>query len=194
MEVYLKETRLAFGNGIWKPQVVKDSDSEPSYSCQFLIDPEKQPKLVKTIRAAMNQVAKEKWGAKAAVIMKKLEKMDKLCLHDGDTKEELDGYEGMLFVSARSKVKPTIVDRNREDLTIRDGRPYSGCIVTGLVDIYPQDNSFGKRINASLMGVQFVRDGEPFGGGRRAKADDFEDLGIDDDDDMEDDDDDDSMV
>ena len=39
-----------------------------------------------------------------------------------------------------------------------------------------QDNAYGKRVNASLRGVQFAGDGEAFGGGRPAEVDEFEDI------------------
>lgn len=38
------------------------------------------------------------------------------------------------------------------------------------------DNNFGKRINASLGGVQFYRDGDAFAGGGVASEDDFDDV------------------
>uniref|UniRef100_T1HEF4 Uncharacterized protein n=2 Tax=cellular organisms TaxID=131567 RepID=T1HEF4_RHOPR len=38
------------------------------------------------------------------------------------------------------------------------------------------DNNFGKRINASLGGVQFLRDGDAFAGGGVATPDDFENM------------------
>jgi hypothetical protein len=54
---------------------------------------------------------------------------------------------------------------------------YSGCFVNAQIDIWAQDNGFGKRINCTLAGVQFAADGDAFGGGRPASADDFDDLG-----------------
>ncbi|MNP74169.1 hypothetical protein D3C76_1710040 [compost metagenome] len=46
-----------------------------------------------------------------------------------------------------------------------------------IVDIWAQDNSYGKRINAQLQGIQFVKDGEAFsGGGTSADASDFEEI------------------
>lgn len=188
MQIQLKNVRLAFANAIFRAKAV--NDGEPSFSALFIIDPAEQPKLVKQIRKALDDVAEEKWGARASKIMTALKKQDKLCLHDGDTKEEYDGFEDMLYISARAKVAPLIIDRDRSPLSERSGRPYSGCYVNGIVDIWPQDSSeFGKRINAGLKGIQFVRDGDPFGGGKAAGADDFDDLGLDDDaDDLDDDD------
>ncbi|MDQ9777799.1 DUF2815 family protein, partial [Acinetobacter baumannii] len=43
-------------------------------------------------------------------------------------------------------------------------------------ELWCQDNNYGKRINASLRGVQFLKDGEAFAGGGIASEDDFEDL------------------
>ena len=44
------------------------------------------------------------------------------------------------------------------------------------IECWAQDNKHGKRINFSLLGVQFVRDGERLAGGSVATADDFEPL------------------
>ncbi|MNP47458.1 hypothetical protein D3C76_1415120 [compost metagenome] len=69
------------------------------------------------------------------------------------------------------------MDRDRTQLTAQEGKPYSGCYVNVIVDIWAQDNSYGKRINAQLQGIQFVRDGEAFsGGGTSADASDFEEI------------------
>ncbi|MDC5277565.1 DUF2815 family protein, partial [Acinetobacter baumannii] len=57
-----------------------------------------------------------------------------------------------------------------------DGRPYAGCYVNAAIELWCQDNNYGKRINASLRGVQFLKDGEAFAGGGVASEDDFEDL------------------
>lgn len=40
---------------------------------------------------------------------------------------------------------------------------YPGCIVNILLRPWPQNNTHGKKINANLIGVQFVRDGERLG-------------------------------
>lgn len=188
MQIQLKNVRLAFANAIFRAKSV--NDGEPSFSALFIIDPAEQAKLVKMIEATMDSVAEEKWDKRAPKIMAGLRKKDKLCLHDGDTKEEYDGFEDMVYISARSKVAPLILDRDKSPLSERSGRPYSGCYVNAIVDIYAQDSSeYGKRINAGLKGIQFVRDGEPFGAGKPADADDFDDLGLDEeDDDLADDD------
>ena len=56
---------------------------------------------------------------------------------------------------------------------------YSGCYVHASVDIWPQDNKWGQRINCTLRGVMFANDGENFGGGSTASASEFADFAID---------------
>jgi hypothetical protein len=82
-------------------------------------------------------------------------------------------------VSSRNKVRPLVLDRDKSPLTQSDGRPYAGCYVNGSIELWCQDNAYGKRINATLRGVQFYKDGEAFAGGGSATADEFDDLGVD---------------
>lgn len=101
----------------------------------------------------------------------------KLCLRDGGEKGHMDGFgDEVVFFNATNPKRPTVVDRDRTPLTESDGKPYAGCYVTALIDFWAQDNQYGKRVNATLTGVQFVRDGEAFGGARVASADDFDVL------------------
>ena len=170
MKIMLTNVRLAFPT-LFEAKTV-NGEGKPAFSASFLIDP--ADPQVKAINAAIEQVAKEKWGAKADAVLKQLRATDKVALHDGDLKSNYDGFAGNLYVSARSAVRPTVIDPARNPLTEQDGKPYAGCYVNVSIDLYAQDNSFGKRINASLRGVQFVRDGDAFGGGGSASADEFD--------------------
>ena len=65
----------------------------------------------------------------------------------------------------------------RSPLVAADGKPYSGCHVNVIIDVWAQDNQYGKKINAQLQGIQFLRDGEAFsGGGVAADQSDFEEI------------------
>jgi Enterobacter phage Enc34, ssDNA-binding protein len=175
MRLMIRDVRLAFPN-LWKA-TAPSSGGEPAFSASFIMPPN-HPQM-KEVNAALNAVAKEKWGAKAPAIYKALESSDKLCLHDGDTKAEYDGYEGNKFISTRSKVRPTVIDQQRQELTEADGKPYSGCYVNASIELWAQDNNYGKRVNAQLRGVQFLRDGDAFAGGSRpADADEFDEIGV----------------
>ena len=55
----------------------------------------------------------------------------------------------------------------------------SGYYVDAILDIWAQENSYGKRINAQLKGVQFRRKGDVFsGGGAPAEDDDFDEISV----------------
>jgi hypothetical protein len=172
--IMLKNVRLAFP-ALFEPKTV-NGEGEPAYSAG-LIFPKNHPQL-KEIKAAIAQVAKDKWGDKAAATLKTLEASDKTCLHDGDTKAQYAGYEGNLFISARSSAekRPLVLDRDKSPLVAADGRPYAGCYVNASLEIWAQSNNYGKRVNAQLRAVQFFKDGDSFGGGTPADADEFDDL------------------
>jgi hypothetical protein len=69
------------------------------------------------------------------------------------------------------------LNKDKSPLTEADGVVYSGCYVNGIIDLWAQNNNYGKRINATLLGVQFAGDGEAFSsGGSSASADDFDDI------------------
>lgn len=172
MKVKLKNVRLAFPV-LFEARAQNQGD-KPAFSAAFLFPPDHEAHQL--VNDAIEQVAKEKWGAKADVTLKAIRAADKVCIHNGDTKANLAGYEGNLFINARSATRPGVFDSDGSALTQFDGRPYAGCYVNAIIDVYCQDNSYGKRVNASLAGVMFAKDGEAFSGGGAATADDFSDL------------------
>ena len=176
MKIKLNNVRLSFAQ-LFEAKTV-NGEGKPAFSASFLINP-KDPQ-VKMINDAIDAVAKEKWGTKTEANLKVMRTADKVCLHSGDLKANYDGFEGMLYVSARNSLRPLVVDADKTPLVAEDGKPYSGCFVNASVELWAQDNNYGKRVNATLMGVQFFKDGESFSGGGVASADDFDDLSIDD--------------
>ena len=175
MKLTLKNARLAFAD-LFVPKAFQ-ADDPPKFKATFLI-PKNDPQI-KVIEAAMLEVATAKWAAKGALVLKGIRgNPNKFCFQDGDNKT-YDGFEGMMALGASNKTRPTVIDRDKSPLSEADGRPYSGCYVNAIIDIFAYDNS-GNGIAASLSGVQFLRDGEAFSGGRPASADEFEDLGVED--------------
>lgn len=173
----LKNVRVAFANGIFTPETVA-GEGKPRYGCSFLLDPN-HPQLAE-IRAKMLAVANEKWKAKAAGIYATLEKKDKLALHDGNDKPNYDGYPGNFYLSAAAQetAKPTVLNPDRTPFIEGSGqkRIYSGCFVNASIELWAQDNQYGQRVNATLRGVQFLRDGDSFSAARPADSDEFEDV------------------
>lgn len=104
---------------------------------------------------------------------------DKVFLKDGDEAFDLDKYpeyEGHWIVKASNGKRPTIINKDKTPLTEDDEVLYAGCYVNGSIEPWAQNNTFGKRVNANLLGVQFAKDGEPFGAGTQDVTDDFDDI------------------
>lgn len=150
-------------------------------------DPKAKVKTLPLLDAIALAVAKKKWNEKAQVVVNGLRGQDKLFFHDGDTKAELDGFEGNWFIALGSKGPVPMFNQDRSEASEKE--VYSGSYCNFQIDVWAQDNTDGgKRINASVYGVQKLRDGDAFAsGGPVAEADDFdEEIGVDDAEEVED--------
>lgn len=172
LEVRLERVRLSYP-ALFRPKAFegqggrgkgrdRDDDSELKYGASFIIDPETPhgKKALDQCEDAIDEAKFIEWGNKQPSL-----KDDKLALRD-DKGEDTDNpeCEGMWYVSASNKRRPKVLDRDgRTPLTDEDGVIYGGCYVNAIVRFWAQDNKWGKRVNASLEGVQFVKDGEAFG-------------------------------
>jgi len=177
MKVKLNKVRLAFPT-LFEPKAV-NGEGEPRFSAAFPIEPGSAN--AKALAAAMAAVAKDKWGEKAPAILKELKAKGRVCYKETPLSKDgevYDGFEDMHTVNASNKARPLVIDRDKAPLTAADGKPYGGCYVNASLELWAQDNGFGKRINATLKGVQFAEDGDAFGGGAPASPDDFDDLGV----------------
>ena len=177
MKIVLKLSRLSYPD-LFKPGTPPPgSASGPKFGGQFIIEPTGENAT--TVKNAILAVAKEKFGDNFATFLKALPK-DKKCLRVGNENLDnngnvRDGYKDMLYVVARNKARPVVVDQARRPLTEADGKPYGGCYVNVSLDIYALDKpGQGKSVNATLLGVQFAGEGESFGGAT-GSADDFDD-------------------
>lgn len=194
-EVKLKGVILSFAD-IFEPADDRKDDKtgeiiRGQYKANGLMKkgtPETAENVAK-IKAAGQQVKTQKWGP----VEKDWPKLkpEKVCLRDGDL-ENWDGYEGHLYISANSPDQPLCIDRVRDEkgkwveLTKANGglkKLYAGAVVNMIVRIWVQDNEHGKRLNAEIKAVQFVRHGTPFSGRTAVDAEaafDDDDVGQDD--------------
>ncbi len=168
--IMLSNARVAFPEFFEAKQV--GGKGTAAFSGCFLLPPD-HPDVVK-VKTGIAAVAKAKWPQEFSTILPVLIAGDKVCLHNGDLKANYDGFPGNLYVSARGKMRPLVIAQDRTPLTAADGKPYSGCYVNVQIALWAQDNQYGKRVNAQIRGVQFLRDGDAFGGGSVAQADEFE--------------------
>lgn len=164
MKITLKNVRLSFPS-LFHKEVFQGVEGK--YAATFLLDKEKHKAVIKEIQAAIAEKIKtDLKGAKLAA--------DKICLKDGD-EIEYDGYAGCMSIKASTPKRPLVIDKDKSPLTDEDNRIYSGCYVNAIIELWAQDNPFGKRVNCNLMGVQFAGDGQPFGDiGKSASVDEFD--------------------
>lgn len=162
MQVNLTNVRISFPD-LFTAKAFKDNPKK-SYGAAFLIP--NGSKQQAAIDKVVMELATEAWKTKAEKTVSQLKNDTKACCwYDGDLKE-FDGYEGHQILTAKrgeEKGRPTVVDRKGSPLTESDAVIYGGCYVNAKVDIWIQDNEFGKGIRAVLLGVQFVKDGDSFG-------------------------------
>jgi hypothetical protein len=177
MKIKLNNVRLSFPDLFTATQF--GGTGPFSYGAAFLFAPDSATD--KAVKAAFNAVAKEKWGAKADAIIKAVQgNPQKCCYYDGNLKD-YDGYENNMVLSAKrpqDKGRPLVVDADKSPLQAEDGKPYAGCYVNATVELWPQDNQHGKGMRCTVLGVQFLRDGDRFGGGSQPDTDDFEDISV----------------
>ena len=135
----------------------------------------------KKLQAAIDSVAKEKWGAKAKSVLEKIKEDGNICYLEKPKRnaegDVYSGYADMYTFNASGTTRPAARDRDgKTPLVESDGKVYSGVIANLIVDIWPQDNQWGKRVNAAPVGFQFIKHGTPLGGTAVAEDADFEEL------------------
>jgi hypothetical protein len=169
--VKLRNVRLSFP-ALFEARAM--DGGTPKFSAAFLLNKKSDAAQIKSLEEAINSLLKTKnKGGKLPP--------NKVCLRDGSEKD-FDGYgDEVMYVSASNARRPLVVDLQGNPLVTTDGKPYAGCYVNANIDVWWQDNKYGKRVNASLRSVQFVKDGESFGAGPLDAAKEFEDVTADED-------------
>ena len=174
MKIKLNNVRLSFPS-VFRKAVF--NGEETKFEATLLIDKESQADLIAKIQKGVDEKIKNDLkGSKLGA--------ERICFKDGDN-IEYDGYAGHMSIKASNNKRPMVIDKDKTPLTEDDNRIYAGCYVNAIIELWAQNNSYGKRINANLLGLQFAKDGEPFGDGVGATADDFD--FVDSDDDLDDD-------
>ena len=117
------------------------------------------------LKDAVARAAKEKWGAKLPAGFRSP-------IRDGAEKSHIAGYDGCIFVTAKSSQKPGVVDRALNILT-DSSEFYAGCIARATVVAFAYDRNGNKGVSFILSNVQKIADGEAFSS-RRSAQDDFD--------------------
>lgn len=185
MKLHLNNVRVSFANGLYKASAMEAGQQE-KFGADFILQPDSVvlrvnadgSKTKTPLREAELAVATEAWKANAAKVLATLEGSKK-SIRDGDLRvnkagDVYEGYAGNWYVTAKSPTRPLLVDQNRVAVTEEDGTIYSGCYVNAIVELYANTQPTKKGVFAGLKGVQFVKDGDAFGGSAPAAANEFD--------------------
>lgn len=164
--ITLKNARLSFPQ-IWTPKAYMEGQT-PKFSANFLLDKDKDSAQIDALKSAIKAAAVEGFNGQ-------IPKGLKTFLGNGEDKA-YDGYENAMFVSCSARQRPVVIDRDRTPLVEEDGRPYAGCYVNAALSLWVQNNQWGKRVNCNLNAIQFVKDGDSFGGNSLAVESVFDDI------------------
>jgi hypothetical protein len=177
-KILLKNVRMTYGDLYKVGKPIAGSESEPKFGATFIMDPNSD--AFKVAQAEFVAVANEKFGVNTPAILAELPK-DKKCIRRGNgqlTKkgEVRAGFADMMYLVAKNAIRPVVVDRLRQPALEGSGLLFDGCIVNCTVDIYAHEKEgLGKRVDATLLAVQYVSDA-PRLGGSVGSADDFDEL------------------
>jgi hypothetical protein len=150
-KIKLGSVRLSFPS-LFKPASF-NGESTGKYEATFILSKDEHADAIGQIKSQITELMKE---------LKTKLPADKVCLRDGDETGRPE-MAGCYSLKASTKKRPIVVNRDKTPITEDDNVVYAGCYVNAIVSLWAQNNGFGKRVNCQLDGVQFVRDGEPFG-------------------------------
>jgi hypothetical protein len=171
--IRIDNVRVSFPH-LDKPYAGEDGGT-PKFGIVGMLGKESHKAAKDLIVAAMNELLATNDNAKVA--------SDKKFIRNGDDQDR-EEYEGHYTVSARESRRVAVRDQ-RGQLILDESKiadmVYGGCYCNLLIRPWYQDGQkvgkgYGKRVNAGLVGVQFVRDGEPFGEARIDDTDAWDDV------------------
>jgi len=179
--IVIKGARLSYPN-LFRPHAPKakpgERQKEPDFNAVLILNKKEHAKEIAEIQKAVDSTLVKKF--------KRVPAKYKNPVRDGSDREDedasaaagkavyKDGYgPDVVFFSAANKRRPSVVDKDPNvPLVEADGRPYAGCYVNVCVSPWAWDHETGgKGVSFNLLAVQFLKDGEPFGGGESVKAD-----------------------
>lgn len=184
--------RLCFVNFVTPRQSENDDGNKrENYGCTPLF---KRKEDLSLIKLACQRFAIQEKGEKGKRLKNPLRLQD-------DKVDDYDGFvKGAYFMNCTTKFAPKCIDGQKNE--IERSAVYSGCYARLTLRPYYYENKGNKGIGLGIAAVQFIRDGEPLGGGGVDPddvfdadesddiEDDMEEEDIDDEDEEEDDEDD----
>ena len=165
--ILVKDVRLSYPHLFHKWAKEGDDKAKAKFSGKFLLDKTTHAEAIKAIN--QRQVALQMEYFKSRI------PNDKIFMRNGAElgREEM---KDSWVISASESIRPEVINKDKSPIAEEDDIIYAGCFVNVLIRPWKQQNSFGKRVNANLLAVQFVKDGERFSSIERPDIDEaFED-------------------
>jgi hypothetical protein len=171
--IRVKRVILSFPH-LFEPRTGKNDDGtvkKPRYDAKFLLPKESHQADAKALNGHFSTLMKEKWKRDLSPVARCLKTHQFL-------NKTYEGDENYFHLSAGELVQPELRDASgKRKLREEDDELYAGAIVTVLIRPWCQDNKHGQKLNANLIAVQKIADGERIGSGRpKADDDDFESV------------------
>jgi len=156
-KVITPEFRVSFPS-VFQPKSFLGS--EPKFSVTMLFPKNTD---LKDLKRAAHLALIEKFGPK-----EKWPKNLKNPFRDGDEMEDMNGFEGMIFVRASAKERPGLVDRRANEI-LDPSDFYAGCYARASVVAFGYKTAGNQGASFALLNLQKTRDGDSLTGKRRAQ-------------------------
>ena len=164
--IKLSNVRLAFPSlfevKVWAP---KDGfTSEPKFEATFILDKVAQAKEINEIKNRIDELLAPHKTNRVKLLQKGYKHV---CLKDAEILDaEIEAYENAYIIKCtRSEAQkaPVTIEIDGVTRVTDKNRFYSGCYATAYIELYVK-TKHDIYVSANIMGVQFLRDGEPIGG------------------------------
>lgn len=162
MAVITPEFKASYAR-VWEPAPSNpdDPDSDLVYSVQMIFPKETD---ISDLKAAAEAAMVSKFGADKSTWPKKY----RTPFRDGDEERDAPEYENAIFMNAKTKNQPGIVDENVQPIMSQDAF-YSGCYARASIVFYGYDQKGNKGVGVGLNNLMKTRDGERLDGRRSAE-------------------------
>jgi hypothetical protein len=149
---------------VFRPRL-NDLSGQEEYSLSILI-PKSDKATVGKIKAAIESASMSKWNGKPPANMR-------VPLRDGDAeKPDEEAYQNHYFINLKSKDKPGIVDKDRQEVLSSD-EFMSGDYCRVSMNAFGYEQKGNRGVSFGLNNIQVIGKGQPLGGRGRAE-DDFD--------------------
>lgn len=184
----LKNVRFSFTDGIVEKKAAV-AGGVPKFGNNLIIDPNapEGPANLEACKKAIAAAEMEEWGKTG--IVKDIEDPKRVCFRPGakfknDEGVIYNGYEGMVGITGKGpnggKKRPKLLNRMKKEVAEEDIADVfaAGRYGDAIVDFYciSDKEKGGRGLFCSIMLLRSREEGELFGGGNNASADELPDL------------------